>query len=180
MAGERLDLVTDGPAPRRITPLVALNWAGPPRPGRSTQPPGNPVASSAAGHHPSPPSSCLKPECSFCYQPRSDGGAPPLARRLRDVAIAAEATQNRSCMDVVTAQGSGQCRSAALPGGLLASLDRCRSGSPIEEAGCPVVKHASPCGRGPTGPTALVPRKRPRAPTAPAAAGTLRRAGRHA
>ena len=78
-------------------------------------------------------------------------------------------------MDVVTAQGSGQCRSAALPGGLLASLDRCRSGSPIEEAGCPVVKHASP-----TGPTALVPRKRPRASIAPAAAGTLRRAGRYA
>jgi hypothetical protein len=83
-------------------------------------------------------------------------------------------------MDVVTAQGSGQCRSAALPGGLLASLDRCRSGSPIEEAGCPVVKHASPCGRGPTGPTALVPRKRPRASTAPPPAGTLRRAGRYA
>src|SRR5882762_10003497 len=41
---------------------------------------------------------------------------------------------NRSCMDVVMVQGSGQCRSAALPGGLLASLDRCRSGSPIEEA----------------------------------------------
>jgi hypothetical protein len=82
-------------------------------------------------------------------------------------------------MDVVTAQGSGQWGSAALPGGLLASLDRCRSGSPIEEAGCPVVKHASPCGRG-TGPKALVPRRRPRASTAPAAAGTLRRAGRYA
>jgi len=83
-------------------------------------------------------------------------------------------------MDVVTVQGSGECRSAALPGRLLASLDRCRSGSPIEEAGCPVVKHASPCERGPTGPTALVPRKRPRASTAPAATGTLRRAGRYA
>jgi hypothetical protein len=81
-------------------------------------------------------------------------------------------------MDVVMAQGSGQCRSADLPGGLLASIDRCRSGSPIEEARCPVVKHASPCGRGPTGPTALVPRNHPRTSTAPAAAGTLRRAGR--
>jgi hypothetical protein len=81
-------------------------------------------------------------------------------------------------MNVVTAQGSGQCRSAALPGGLLASLDRCRFGSPIEEAGCPAVKHASPSGRCPTGPAALVPRKRPRASTAPAATGALRRAGR--
>lgn len=73
-----------------------------------------------------------------------------------------------SCMDVVTVHGWEQHRSASLPGGLLAGADRVQSGSPIEEAACFVVTHASPCGGGPTVTTALVPRGRPLASTVPA------------